>query len=168
MNWVGRGVELGGSTDENLTRPFFCCSNSIFGAPLCPGSEISTTFFASTQFLEHPFVWDQRFRRPFFAPTQFSEHPFVRDQIFRRHFLFQLSFWSTPLSFDQRFRRPFSKLNWGGKNLTPRGLNFLWNWGGRHSELGGLNPPTPIKFGPALYYTVLYCTVLYCTVPVHG
>src|SRR5437867_2730247 len=43
MNWVGQGVELGGSTDENLT-PFFC-SNSIFGAPLCSGSEISTTFF---------------------------------------------------------------------------------------------------------------------------
>src|SRR5437867_8709466 len=96
-------IRAGGrrSTDENLTRPFFLfllllqlsfwstplpgtrdfddllCFNSIFGAPLCPGPEISTTFFASTQFLEHPFVWDQRFRRPFFASTQFLEHPFV-------------------------------------------------------------------------------------------
>src|SRR3989441_7287292 len=43
----------------------------------------------------------------FFAPTQFLEHPFARDQRFRRPFLLQLSFWSTPLSgirdFDDLF-----------------------------------------------------------------
>ena len=100
MNWVGRGVELGGGEgvdrQKSDTTFFCCCPNSIFGAPLCPGSEISTTFFASTQFLEHPFVWDQRFRRPFFAPTQFSEHPFVRDQIFRRHFFVSIQFLEHP------------------------------------------------------------------------
>jgi len=105
-NWGGAEE----STDENLTRPFF---------------------FALTQFLEHPFARDQRFRRPFLLQLSFLEHPFVCDQRFRRPFLLQLSFrstplsatgyfddiflfqfsvWSTPLSFDQRFRRPFSKL----------------------------------------------------------
>src|SRR3989441_12463518 len=74
MNWVGRGIELGGSTDENLTRPFFLlqlnfwstplpgirdfddlfCFNSVFGAPLCLGSEISTTFFCSNSVFGAP------------------------------------------------------------------------------------------------------------------
>src|SRR5437867_2274871 len=110
MNWVGRGVELGESTDENLTRPFFV---------------------APTQFLENPFAWDQRFRRPFLLQLSFWSTPLsgIRDfddlfllqlsfrstplsgtRYFDDIFLFQFSFWSTPLSFDQRFRRPFSKL----------------------------------------------------------
>src|SRR2546425_11807531 len=98
MKWVGRGVELGGSTDENLTRPFF---------------------FAPTQFLEHPFARDQRFRRPFLLQLSFWSTPLSGIRDFDDIFWLQLSFWSTPLSFDQRFRRPFSKMNWGGKYPPP-------------------------------------------------
>src|SRR2546425_1790048 len=104
LNWGGR------SPDENLTRPFF---------------------FAPTQFLEHPFARDQRFRRPFLLQLSFWSTPLsgIRDfdhlfllqisfrstplsgtRYFHDIFLFQFSFWSTPFSFDQRFRRPFSKL----------------------------------------------------------
>src|SRR5437867_13227424 len=78
MNWVGRGVELGG-VDRRKS---------------------DTTFF-------------------FFAPTQFLEHPFARDQRFRRPFLLQLSFWSTPLSGIRDFDDLFCSNSVFGAPLCP-------------------------------------------------
>src|SRR5437867_9995236 len=100
MNWMSRGVELWGeerSTDENLTRPFFLlqlnfwstplpgirdfddlfCFNSVFGAPLCLGSEISTTFFCSNSVFGAPLCPGPDISTTFFVSTQFLEHPFV-------------------------------------------------------------------------------------------
>src|SRR2546425_4238760 len=98
MNWVGRGVERGGSTGENLTRPFFFllqlhfwstplpgirdfddlfCFNSVFGAPLCLGSEISTTFFCSNSVFGAPLSPGPDISTTFFVSIQFLEHPFV-------------------------------------------------------------------------------------------
>src|SRR5437867_10312821 len=96
------GGERGkGSTDKNLTRPFFLpqlnfwstplpgirdfddlfCCNSVFVAPLCLGSEISTTFFL--------------------LQLSFRSTPLSATRYFDDLFLLQFSFCSTPLSFDQ-------------------------------------------------------------------